>query len=196
LSKIRSFASAAFDRALFLGAVCGFGIALVVMFGCVNDGAATPVVSPEQLVELRESAATERDRQLAIISEQQAAIDAAVARGDFAAAEAAKRKRDEADKAVKFIDQTVAGAAIAEATFTADGGVNVSPAAVAVGTAVGGPVGAGIAIGLPLIFGIFTDAASVQDPAMSAALDAKWASTVEPKLTPLAKSIVDAESLT
>lgn len=178
--------------------------------GCETFSADDRQAMLEQSAELQAAAAAQRDQQVA-------ELERATAAGDEHAAEQAR-------KAIALLDKLqpmlASGHAVFEASVAADGSVNISPAAMTIGTAVGGPVGTGIAIGLPLLWGALAqwgrqrkvaeakenldaavsmvkliDRASIANPETNRALNEAWP-MLEGGLTPVAAKLVDEHSVT
>ncbi len=188
---------------------------LCVLCACANDAAQT-AVPPEQLPVLKQAAITERDRQLDVIDKSQRTMEVAAATHDVTTYEKAKATRDEADRTVRIIDKGLEAFPVIEQSVDPGGRINVAPAAVAIGGLVGGPLGAGIAIGGSVLASLIAgwqmreknknlaalkslvnglDYVSARDSTLSRSLDTVW-HTVETQMTPRAVAVVNAESIT
>ena len=177
-----------------------FKRSISVMAGIVAVTAATVVVSvscesmsPEdrqayvdQSRRVEASAEAERERQAAELSR-------AIAAGDAGAVKKANEAIAVLDKILKLVRD---GKATFEASVGPDGTIDISPAATAIGGAVGGVAGTGIAVGLPLLWSLISrarnaktagvrlkdfetvlrniDRVSIAEPAVNATLNAAW----------------------
>lgn len=194
-----------------------------VCTGCSSTDFDAPALLEESKV-LQESMQVERERLTAELQAQVTALELAQAEANVQAAQHAEGNIERVQKALSLLDKVEAGVkqgtTVFEAMLAPDGTVNVAPAATTIATAVGGPIGTVIAIGLPLLWGAVErmrankkgqqavkfqraaesivkgiDKISIDDPELSARLDAVW-SVAEGRMTDEAKQIVNDVAVT